>query len=261
MHFKIFSSLIALMLLTGPAHGAGPWPREPGEKLLIPAYTYSEFNQSGSGVDYAFSKREVSLYFERGLTRRITFISRLAAQDFQDEPDPDPDFDPPAFSNLGGSKVGLRFNLFQRDRWAGAVEAHYHFDTPSRVGQDLDAGGGEDGEVRLSLGRSFAERGFGDVQIAWRERGDFNGSEVHFDTTIGVPLWSKTRLLAQTYSVWSDGETDFFISDYQGHRVQLSLQYNVMQNWAVQAGWLTTLHADGIAEENAAMISLWRTWR
>ena len=255
------STSIALIISAQALAKTGPWPREQDEHFLVPGYSYSQFNQSQPGAGYEFTKQEFSLYYEYGLWERLTLISRMAVQEFSNEPDPDPEFDPPAFSSQAGSKVGARLSVFQTERWAGAVEAFYHFDTPQSTGQDLEAGGGEDFEVRTALGRSFGQRGFGDIQFAWRERGEFDGSEIHFDTTFGVPVLPRTRLMIQTYSVWSDGAPDLFVGDYQGHRTQVSVLYNVRSKWAIQAGLTTTLHADGIAEENAAMISLWRTWQ
>lgn len=253
----IIAGFSGLFVATGEA-AAGPWVREPGEKLVIASLSSHEFN---AGPDQpSLSKREASVFYEHGLLDRITLVSRIALHDFEyDEvTSPQP---VSGFTGLGSSHAGLRFSVLERGRWAVSVEGLYHFDTPEFANGVFSPNGGEDFETRAGLGRSFGEHGHADVQIAWRERGDFQGEEYLLDTTLGVGLGQKLRVMFQTYSVWSEGNEAIYLNAYEGHRLQASVRYHVMQNWAVQAGYLTSLSADNISEEDAVMISLWRQWR
>ncbi|XBQ16059.1 MAG: hypothetical protein ABL308_14025 [Oceanicaulis sp.] len=257
--------VLAMLVLTSGLHGgaaaAQGWTREAGEGLAITAVGLHRLDTE-AGPDLL--KTEYSLYLEYGLTDRITLIGRGALQEMRSgeitislDPDAPSSIATPAYG-LGGLEAGARVRLARRGPWSFAVQGAAGLPGSGENGTNLHFGEGEgDIDLRLQAGRSFGSRGFAAGSAGWRNRRGEPVDEVRLDLACGR-RYGEVWIYLQTYSVWSDGSAPGPIGRYSGHRAQISLAYPISRRARIQFSGLTTVLSDGMAEERAFGIALWR---
>lgn len=251
----VFGAALAASVLAGAAE-AGAWPQKPGDELLIVTASWHRLDAAHDGA--RLHKREAAFYGEYGLTQRFTLVGRVAFQDFRQEVRAGDKSLKLAFSTIGGSELGVRAHLVAHERWSGSLQLSSTLPSPGENRPNSARGdGGGDVEVRALLGRSIGRDGFGEIQLALREREGEDGNEIRIDTAFGWPLTDLFRMHVQTYSVWSNEIDTTRFEPFSGHRVELSLLASLGQGRYAQFGALTTVREDNMAEEFALMAGVW----
>lgn len=246
---------LALACSAAAPASAGAWPQRKGEGLLLTGFSLHWLEAPGGS---SLRKAEYSFYSEYGLTSRVTLIGRLAVQSLEEVR---VSGDEEVFSNalwaIGGTEAAVRVRLASPGRWMVSAQALRTFRSggENRTNARFGTGGG-DVEARLLLGRFFGRDSFADIQLARREKAGGAGGEWRADITAGTALSDRWRVMAQTYSLHADARPD--AAGYAGHRAQLSVIYDVPAGFSVSLAALGTLSARNLADERAAMMTLWR---
>lgn len=247
-------ALVAALALPGTAQ-AGAWPQKKREGLLLTGFSWHWLDAPGGS---SVTKTEYSFYGEYGLTSRITLIGRIAFQSLEETRPPGED---EALANalfaIGGTEAAVRMRLASHERWmlSGQVLTTFRAGGENRTNARFGTGGG-DVELRGLLGRSIGEDGFADLQIAVRDRADRSAAEWRMDIALGTAITDRWRVMAQTFSLYAEARAD--AAGYDGHRAQLSVVYDMPSGFSVSLAALGTLSARNLAEERAALVSLWR---
>lgn len=244
----------AAVLLCGQAH-AGAWPVEPGETLAILKYERiaagEAFDPNGDRLAMPPRTDEaVSLYVERGLTRRLTLQGKLGWTRGED-----------AFADYDGRgpvELGLRYALLRDDRsvislYAGAALAG----EGRNAGYAAPGAGTTDLEARLLAGRSMALAGrpaFAEIQLARLDRSGLP-DETHLDLTMGVEPSARWLLLAQTYA----GQADGAATRPRWLKLELSAVRRV-GDWRLQAGWRQSIAGQDSPAESGPVFAVWRSF-
>ena len=228
---------------------AGAWPQAPGETVAILKHERSAadevFDASGGRVAMADRADDaVSLYVERGLTRRLTLQGQAGWTRGED-----------GFADYAGRgplELGLRYNLVRSNRSAVSVY----------VGAAL-AGEGRNGlrplgaNSRLLAGRSLAFAGqaaFVDLQLARLDRTGLP-DETRLDLTLGVEPTDRWLILVQTYA----GQAGDGPGDPRWLKLELSAARRVGE-WRLQAGWRQTLTGRSTPVESGPVFAVWRSF-
>ncbi len=255
------SVLVTALFLAAAEARAGAWPKAPGEGQVILSTTYDTatrgFDAQGRLRDTVrYEKRELAAFVEYGLTRRFTFVGRVATQDVTIET--------PAGrerkSGMAASEAGLRAVLMQRDHDVLSVQASVAI--PGNVENVLDmrlGEGGRDYEARLLYGRGFRLRGghgFAEAQAGWRVRAGASPDEARLDLTMG---WNSGRWLglAQAFTLRGRGARPPR-RNYDATKLQASIVRDIGGGMFVQAGAFRTVAGHSVVQENAAFAALWR---
>lgn len=250
----LVAALSAALAVPGDAE-AGAWPQKKREGLLLTGFSWHWLDAPGGS---SVTKTEYSFYGEYGLTDRITLIGRMAFQSLEETRSSGED---EALANalfaIGGTEAALRLRLASHERWmlSGQVLTTFRTGGENRINARFGTGGG-DVELRALLGRSIGEDGFADIQIARRDRADRSAAEWRMDVTFGTAITDRWRIMAQTFSLQAEARPD--AAGYDGHRAQLSVIYDMPSGFSVSLSALGTLSARNLAEERAALFSLWR---
>lgn len=256
--WRLLAGLAALPLALGvsAAASAGAWPRERGDELLILTGSWHRLDSPHDGS--RLYKREVAVYGEYGLTGRMTLVGRFAFQNLREQIRAGGKEIELAYATFGGSEAGVRIHAFSRGRWSGSGQVVMTLPSAgeNRTNAEHGAGGG-DVELRGLLGRSIGREGFGEVQLALRERDGEGGSEIRFDTALGWQFNRRIRVHLQTYSVWSHELDTTRLHDFSGHRAQLSLLTPLGAGRYAQLGAMTTVRAHDMADEFAITAGVW----
>jgi len=131
------------------------------------------------------------------------------------------------------------------------------FDTanPAAIGYT-----GVEVDVRGLFGYSFAAFGmpaFVDVQVAQRFRTGGPPSEARVDLTLGLRTAQQWLLLAQSFNVWSEGSGGVLFPQYDYHKLQFSVLYQLNVQWSLQAGLFTTYAGTNALQENGLVLGVW----
>jgi hypothetical protein len=161
----------------------------------------------------------------------------------------------------GYTDVGGRYKILEGDTWvfSGQVELNLpgtnQAANPAAIGYtttELD--------VRALFGKSFTVNGlasFINLEIAERFRFGDPPHEFRFDATFGVRLNPQWQLLAQTFSVFSEGAGNGpLFPSYDYHKLQLSAVYNLTPKLAIQVGGFTTFSGRNALQENGLVTAL-----
>lgn len=190
---------------------AGAWPLKPGQTQAITGFSLTTANERFDGPaavlpDAQFRKLEGRLFFERGVTERLTFTGQAAYA--RSELD-----DGAAISVGGGGEIeaGLRATLWRGRRTVGALQAVIGGSTGFSGARDPVTGAnGVDLEGRALFGLSLDDLlagGFLDAQGAYRRRFGDAADEVRLDLTTGFAIGpTDWRFFIQSFN--SFGVTD-----------------------------------------------------
>lgn len=204
-----------------------------------------------------YDKFEFQALFEYGLTHWFTAIVAPGLQLI--------DIAKPVDAHragLGYSEFGGRALLLNGDNWVvsaqGTVRVPGTFDAgnPAAVGHsDYEY------DLRLLIGYGFAFGAwpaFVDLQVAQRFRAGDPPDELRLDATLGVRPAPQWLLLAQLFNVISEGASPPVFPSYDYSKLQLSVIYDVSQQWSLQAGGFATFHGRNALQENGLLLGAWR---
>jgi hypothetical protein len=249
-------------LLSAPsAAWAGAWTLPQGTGQWFATVTASEANNyfDGSGLASTprYDKDEAQVLIEYGITDRLTAIVDPGVQHI--------DIGAPTSaerSGLGYTEFGARYGFVEDPTWVFSGQATLRLpgttDTsnPAAVGYtDVEA------DLRLLLGHNFKLAdmpAFFDVEVAERARTGGYPSEFHADATLGVKVFPRWLLLAQSFNVISEGSgMSIFGGSYEYYKFQLSAVYELTPTWSLQGGGFTTYAGSNALQENGLIFGVW----
>lgn len=252
----LLSALAALAAAT-PAM-AGPWTLPKGDGQIIVKFEAMRasqgFNPDGDLAPLPADRRDtvVSVFAEYGVSRDLTVRFK---GDWQQGQDAFVDYE-----GRGPLEIGLNWQVWRDDRTAVAL-----YGGVADGGEGRNAGyaapgvGGQDWEVRASVGRSFGRArwmypgstgGFVTLEAARRMRGGLP-DETRVDATFGVHFGDKWMLLNQAYG----GQAD------DGGPRWLSVETSLVRRfgrWSLQAGWREAVTGRETPRSSGPVIGLWR---
>lgn len=254
---RILTAALAAGLAWPSAAGAGAWPLGRGHGQAITAVSVHQATSAFGDDDLVdFSKVEMSVYWEHGLTDRLTAVARPAAQAVRIVTEEGAE----AANGAGATEFALRWTAFRRDGAVVSLQAGAV--TPGEVENAIGARlgeGGVDAEARILAGRGWSGRlpGFVEAQAAWRARSEGDPDEARLDLSIGVEAGRKWKLIAQSFSVWESYAREGQPEPAELHRVQLSGVRSLGPTWSVQVGVLDAVAGKATLDERAAFVALW----
>ena len=244
---------LVLSALAPTSAFAGAWPTPAGETQVIVKYEEEDgstaFDPSGNRVDIPHQRDEsYSIFFERGLTDRLTLQGKAAYVDGEDQ------FI--RYSGRGPFEIGLRYALIDGPKgvvsvYVGAVAAG----VGRNAGYALPDQGNGDVEVRLLAGRSatlWKRHIFGEVQVAYFFRSGLP-NETHIDTTLGMDVTKNWLVLVQSYA----GRAEDRPIAPEWFKLEASLVRR-LGPWSVQVGWRETALGRETPVEGGPVIGVWR---
>ncbi len=267
-HFSLW--LYGLAGILGAAvHGlasAGAWPTKPGEGQIISTSLFDNasqayddngnISQTGNSQDISFSKSEMSVYLEHGLTAKTTLVAQSSFQDIQFRAGID-DVD---FTGIGESYIGVRHLFWHDTKTVISAQGGLIFAGAGEAISDADLGfGATHFEARVLLGRSLelAKRdGFVDLQAARRFRPGNVPDEWRVDATAGWRPINNIQFLAQGF--YTASEAEFEIARRNTRlKLQASLVYDRSARTSYQIGLYQTVAGKNIIKEKAFFIAIW----
>ena len=253
------SLAVALGLATSQA-AAAAWtlPKGEGQAILtgIGSDSPRGFDANGRRVEIAdYAKAEAYLLVEYGLTDRLTLILDPSLRHVAVD---DGSRDTVGF---GYTDLGARWRVAQGRDWVVSLQATGR--VPGQERRDglvqVDSTGAEY-DVRGLVGRSFAllrAPAFVDLQGGYRVREGGPPDEWRADLTAGVRPVPRVLLLAQSYTVVSNGAGAGIFGESRYSNVALSGVYDVSPRWSVQLGGYATADGRNALEERGGFVGLW----
>lgn len=264
---RIMRTLIAALgagfgfLAQSPESRAGAWLMDDGKGQVVITGTPSGAVTAFDGdrdlqPTPHYSKFELTALVEYGVTDWFTAIVAPQLQHIGIAAPTDA-----SRSGLGYGEFGGRFRLMKGDDWILSAQ------TTLRVAGTSDslnpaAIGYTDNEIdaRLLFGKSFsigAWPAFIDLQAAQRWRTGAPPDEFRGDITFGIRPDPKWLVLAQTFSVVSQGSGSALFPSYDYHKLQMSVVHELSKDLALQAGAFTTFSGRNALQENGVVTGLW----
>lgn len=205
-----------------------------------------------------FSKRELQLYVEYGLTDALTLIGATALQRISSADE----YETSRRRGFGRTELGLRARLWTDGRWvvsaqaAGALAGAKRGDGFAAVGEaddQLDA--------RVLVARSFEAfggHGFVDVAAGYRARAGDPADEARIDATLG---WrkrgSRVLWLAQSFSAIGLGRwSGPYGLRQRVHKVQTGAVYDLTSRFFVHASGFASVYGRDSLDEKGAMVGV-----
>jgi len=203
---KRFVGVVLALLCLPSTAWAGAWtlPEGTGQWLasLTATSATSYFTGSGLASTPRYSKEELQVLIEYGLTDRLTAIFDPGLQNI--------DIAPPtnaARFGLNYTEFGARYGFFESQDWVVSGQTTLRIPGTTNT-SNLAAIGYTDVEAdfRALLGHNFKAGdmpSFFDFEVAERWRTDGYPSEFRFDGTLGVKVYPRWMLLLQCVSAWN----------------------------------------------------------
>ena len=242
---------------------AGAWNLPPGSGQIITTFNYTQADEAFTdieGLDTAvdFTKSEVRVFYEHGLTKHITAVVNAAHQTIG--------FDglqsSISFSDFDKTELGLRYELRRREGLAVSLQASYIIGggPPESI---LDVGSRDDTfELRGLWGQSKEFENyviFFDAQAAIRARNTDRIEDWRTDLTLGWKDKKKWMALLQGFHTErpSFGRDGFIVPIQKQTKLQASLVYEYKKNRLVQFGYQQTLGGRNIVKEQTLSLGTW----
>jgi len=255
-------TLLVIALLSMPCQAlAGAWTLDKNTGQIILTGTLSQANEVFDSARQIastprYNKFELGPLLEYGFTDRFTFMLNPGFQHI--------DVAPPfsgSRTGQGYTDVGGRYKILEGDTWVFSGQVELNLPGTSQTANPAAIGYTDtEVDVRALFGKSFTINGlasFIDLEIAERFRFGDPPDEFRFDATFGVRLNPQWQLLAQTFSVFSEGAgTGPFFTSYDYHKLQLSAVYNITPNFAIQVGGFTTFSGRNALQENGLVTAI-----
>lgn len=203
---------------------AGAWTQPRGESQLIATFSVtsasSRFDDADS--DSAFTKLEMRVYGERGLTDWLTLAGQAAYARS--------DLSQGGVIQVGGGtdvEGGVRVRLFQRGPLVASVQSGAAYVSGFAGARDPITGApGWDWETRLQAGSSLEPAisgGFIDLQGAYRRRFGDAADEWRFDLSAGATFRDPWRIFVQSFNTIGVGAARAPFERARGHKVAVTL--------------------------------------
>jgi len=242
---------------------AGAWNLPPGEGQIITTYNYSQADEAYTDIDFIdssveFTKSEVRVFYEHGLTKHVTAVVNAAHQTInfnglQSSIN---------FSDFDKTEFGLRYEIKRREGLAVSVQASYILGggPPESI---LDVGSRKDSfELRGLWGQSKEFENYAiffDAQAAIRARNTDRIEDWRSDLTLGWRDKKKFMALLQGYHTEraSFGQDGFVVPVQKRTKLQASLIYEYKKNRLVQFGYTQTLAGRNVVKEKALSLGTW----
>lgn len=229
------------VIITGTEVGGAHFFDRRGDLIRVPRYR----------------KFEPTALVEYGVTDWLTAIVKPSLLFTRTGP---PNND--AYSGLGTTELGGRLRLFGGDRTPVSVQATVRLPGPGDAKAPAEIGNtNAEYDIRLLAGAGFQLGGwnsFVDAQAGYRYRSGGPPNEYRVDLTFGTRPNEKLLLLAQSFSLVSDGKGRGIFGFTRSHKLQFSAVYEVAPNWAVQVGAITTMEGRSALRERGVVVGLWR---
>ena len=242
---------------------AGAWNLPPGDGQIITTYNYTQADEAytdieGLDTEVEFTKSEVRVFYEHGLTKYVTAVVNAAHQTIgfnglQSSIN---------FSDFDKTELGLRYEIMRREGLAVSVQGSYILGggPPESI---LDIGSRKDSfELRGLWGQSKEFENyviFFDAQAAIRARNTERLEDWRADLTLGWKDKKKWMALLQAYHTEraSFGRDGFTVPIQKRTKLQASLVYEYKKNRLVQFGYLQTLGGRNIVKEQTLSLGTW----
>jgi protein XagA len=263
MRKRCIGAAVGLLCLPSVAW-AGAWTLPQGTGQWLTTFTAAtstmQFPDSGVGLAPTprYNKYEVQALVEFGLTDRLTAIFEPGLQHIDIAPPTDA-----SRTGLNYTEFGARYGFYADPTWVFSGQATLRIpgtdqtSNPAAIGYtDVEA------DIRALLGHNFKvwdRYGFFDVEVAQRVRTNGYADEFHADGTIGIRIFPRWLLLAQSFNVASEGAgISLFGGSYDYEKLQLSAVYSLTDVWALQFGGYTTYAGRNALQENGLIFAVWR---
>ncbi|KKN77184.1 hypothetical protein LCGC14_0362760 [marine sediment metagenome] len=255
---------------------ANAWVQAPGETLAILKFSHTDdatvFDESSERTrfpDRGESRQDqLNLYIEHGLTSDLTFVGNF----YYNKVRYDSDTFSGSNSGFGNQEIGLRYKLnppSEDQQWVGAVQALISIPTYDEDDTPALGVGGNDFEMRYSVGRGFmlgSRSAYVDAGAAWRLRSGDAADEIRVDITSGVALTPKWMLIGELNVIeglgnGSDWDRMSFIdsTDYDLTKLSLSALYSMSPEVQFQAGYTEPVLGRNTGAAGGPFIAAW--WR
>jgi len=242
---------------------AAAWTLPAGQGQAIVTGTMSTSDKVFDGSSLIepaprYDKLELQGLVEYGVTDRLTAMVAPSLQHI-DIADPSA-----RRSGLGYTEFGGRYQLLKGDSWV--ISAQTTLRVPGTFDKTNPAAVGYTDpqvDVRGLLGYSFSAGtmpAFVDLQLAQRFRlggVDDAPSEIHADVTLGLRVAPQWLLLAQSFSVISEGSGGPAFPTYNYHKLQHSAVYDVSETLSLQLGGFSTYAGRNALQENGIITGAW----
>lgn len=259
MRWRRLACLLLLLAMPATARGAA-WTQQEGHGLFIGATTFTAARQAFQGGQTvgipAFAKVESALYVEYGLTDGLTLLAQPSLRythvggDFADD-----------FQGFGYADLGARQRLWQGGGSVLSMQGVVR--VPGATdGRRVAQIGNTDAEIdlRLLFGHGFTLGTMGafvNAEAAYRIRFDDPPSEFRLDLTAGLRPIPRWLVLAQSFTVVSNGAGRGPFPAYWYTKAQLAAVYEIGDGWSVQAGAVMTYAGDNALREIGGLVGLW----
>ena len=255
----------AILCLMPQAVMAGAWPTPDGRVQIISTTVKStakhEFDEDGKlSREANFKKLEEQIYFEYGVTSRITAVLATSFQDV--------DYvgrnGRERFQGFGESQLGVRYNFLNHEKWVLSGQLSGLISGGGEVFPDADLGSSGNGfEIRALAGHSYVlagKKGFAELQAAYRGRGGAIPEEWRLDATVGIEPRERLKIIGQGfYSRAENGLLDVDrVRGNQSLKLNLSAVYQRKENRSLQIGYYQTVWGKNIVREKALTAGIWQ---
>lgn len=265
-YFKAFT--LSTLTIAFPATAyAGAWTLPKGDGQVIATWSLSEADESYSNdskdlIAAKFSKKELQLYTEYGITDTITLIGKSALHRVNYSPQGERE----TRTGLGLTRLGIRRNLAHIFGWTVSLQQSLQLSASGEAIPDADLGqSGHGTELRLLAGRNlkgFGVTGFVDVQASETFRFNGNPSSRAYDLTLGFDIPYESQLFAQIFHLQTDANlnsTDLILPN-ESTKAQLSFVRPINSKNRLQFGAFHTIDGRNTVKETGATLSLWRAY-
>jgi protein XagA len=252
----------ALTVLWAPSVAwAGAWtlPEGTGQWIatLTAATSTEYFTGSGLAPTPRYSKEELQVLIEYGLTDRLTAIFIPGLQNI--------DIAAPVSAQRTGlnyTDFGARYAFYQSPDWVASGQILVMVPGTTNISNSAAIGYTDvETDFRALVGHNFKIGdipGFLDFEVAQRWRTDGYPSEFRFDGTAGFQIFPRWMLLAQSFNVISEGSgLSYLGGSYEYYKVQLSAVYKFADTWQLQFGGYTTYAGRNALQENGLITAVW----
>ena len=244
---------------------AGAWPTADGHAQIISTSVYStaghEFDANGKLSRKAnFKKLEDQIYFEYGVTPKLTAVMATSFQDV--------DYvgrnGRERFQGFGETQLGVQYTFLNQGKWVLSGRVSGLIGGGGEVFPDADLGTTGNGfEIRALAGHSYVlgkKKGFAELQAAYRQRGNAIPQEWRLDATVGIEPRKRLKLIGQGfYSRADNGLLDVDrVRGNQSLKLSASAVYQRKKNRSYQFGYYQTVWGKNIIREKALTAGVWQ---
>jgi hypothetical protein len=253
--------LVFGLLCVPSAAWASAWtlPEGTGQWLTTVTATTSTsyFTDSGLASTPRYSKEELGMLIEYGLTDRLTAILEPGLQNI--------DIAAPTNAQRFGlnyTEFGARYGFFQAPDWVASGQTTLRIPGTSETSNPAAIGYTDvEADFRALVGHNFKAGdmpAFFDLEVAERWRTDGYPSEFRFEGTLGVKVFPRWMLLLQSLNVISEGSgISIFGGSYEYYKVELSALYTLTDTWWLQFGGMSTYAGRNALQENGVVLGVW----